>query len=425
LFLTPEGWKRLAELREGDRVLANGVPALQNKEWLERVYLHENNTLREVADLAGCCVTYVTKALRRHGINKPLSMRKNRKPGHGVPGMHSKEARRQISERMTGNGNHRWKGEHIGPSGGRTRARKLFVAGQCWGCGYESVERHHIDGDPTNNDASNVKLLCTKCHKAFHLGGGVLAVFSDEIVKIAPVGQSQTFDLEMESEPHNFVANGLVVHNSQESTRYCNYLKKGVTFCIPPWINVEEGEYRYIDLPDGDTPNQRRWLSTLLHCEQAYNAMIKDGWQPQMARDVLPTTLKTEIVSTMNCREWRHVFRLRTFEKAHPRMRELMIPLLAEFKTLIPVLFDDIEASPLEDKWYAKARKPSRKPEAETAGGLETEQVERARWVNSKPWSLPPNFKCVWHCFVQAHPLDDYFRCLFCGVRDVDVESTS
>ena len=64
---------------------------------------------------------------------------------------------------------------------------------------------------------------------------------------------------------------------------------------------------------------------------------------PQEARSVLPNSLKTEIIVTMNLREWRHFFKLRTSSKAHPQMREISIPLLAAFKTLIPVVFDDIE----------------------------------------------------------------------------------
>jgi thymidylate synthase (FAD) len=57
---------------------------------------------------------------------------------------------------------------------------------------------------------------------------------------------------------------------------------------------------------------------------------------------VLPNSLKTEIVVTMNLREWRHFLRLRTAPEAHPQMREIAIPLLECFQTEIPVLFDDL-----------------------------------------------------------------------------------
>ncbi len=78
-------------------------------------------------------------------------------------------------------------------------------------------------------------------------------------------------------------------------------------------------------------------------CEMAYLTLIEDGATPQEARSVLPNSLKTEIVVTYNLREWRHFFRLRYSKKAHPQMREIAIPLLREFKSRIPVIFDDIE----------------------------------------------------------------------------------
>ena len=70
--------------------------------------------------------------------------------------------------------------------------------------------------------------------------------------------------------------------------------------------------------------------------------MIENGMKPEEARSVLPNSLKTEIVVTMNLRQWRHFFRLRTAKPAHPQMREIAVPLLTEFKKYIPVIFDDI-----------------------------------------------------------------------------------
>jgi thymidylate synthase (FAD) len=56
----------------------------------------------------------------------------------------------------------------------------------------------------------------------------------------------------------------------------------------------------------------------------------------------LPNSLKTEIVITANLREWRHFFKLRTALVAHPQMREITIPMLMQFKSMIPIIFDDI-----------------------------------------------------------------------------------
>ncbi|MDD5980757.1 MAG: FAD-dependent thymidylate synthase [Clostridium sp.] len=52
--------------------------------------------------------------------------------------------------------------------------------------------------------------------------------------------------------------------------------------------------------------------------------------------------MKTEFICTMNLREWRHFFRLRCAPAAHPAMREISIPLLAEFREMLPVVFEDI-----------------------------------------------------------------------------------
>ena len=76
--------------------------------------------------------------------------------------------------------------------------------------------------------------------------------------------------------------------------------------------------------------------------EKAYNALIASGATAQEARSVLPNSLKTELVMTMNIREWRHFFKLRTPPAAHPQMREIAIPMLREFQRLLPSLFSDI-----------------------------------------------------------------------------------
>jgi len=121
---------------------------------------------------------------------------------------------------------------------------------------------------------------------------------------------------------------------SQESTRYCDYTKAGEILVIEPifWKT--------------DDPKYLIWKTTMEYLEARYNELIRLGATPQEARSVLPNSLKTEIVITFNLREWRHFFKLRCSKKAHPQMREVAVPLLAEFKKLIPVIFDDIIIEP-------------------------------------------------------------------------------
>ncbi len=134
------------------------------------------------------------------------------------------------------------------------------------------------------------------------------------------------------------VSHELVRHRvasfAQESTRYCNYGKekfgKEITFIKPAFW--EKGSEQY-----------KHWSKACSFTENAYFKLLEDGATPQEARAVLPNSLKTEIVVTANVREWRHIFKLRTAKDAHPQMREVMTPLLAEMTMYLPELFGDIQ----------------------------------------------------------------------------------
>lgn len=122
---------------------------------------------------------------------------------------------------------------------------------------------------------------------------------------------------------------------SQESTRYCNYSKdrfSGEITLIKPMFCE-------------DRVKMEIWKETMRQASEAYMNLIRAGSKPEEARSVLPNSLKTDIIVTANLREWRHIFKLRTSKRAHPQMRQLMIPLLDEFKKRIPVIFDDIHTS--------------------------------------------------------------------------------
>lgn len=132
------------------------------------------------------------------------------------------------------------------------------------------------------------------------------------------------------------VSHELVRHRlaafSQESTRYCNYGKGGeVTFIEPCFWPRETVEWA-------------TWQEAMLVAESWYMQLLKGGASPQQARAALPNSVKTEIVMTANLREMRHILKLRTSKHAHPQFREVSVPLLAECKNTIPVIFDDIEA---------------------------------------------------------------------------------
>lgn len=129
---------------------------------------------------------------------------------------------------------------------------------------------------------------------------------------------------------------------SQESTRYVNY-KSGVQY-----IDIEGGilrDSKIQKLDDLTIANIiSEWLYACADAERHYVKIIELGASPQIARSVLNNSTKTQIVMTMNLREWRHFFKLRNDIAAHPQMREIAEELLAAFKDVVPVVFDDIPA---------------------------------------------------------------------------------
>src|ERR1017187_749024 len=124
---------------------------------------------------------------------------------------------------------------------------------------------------------------------------------------------------------------------SQESTRYCNYGKEGfgkeITVIEPPGLENED---------------EVAWQQAMRFCEKQYLLLLehtdemKPGVSPQIARSVLPNSLKTEIGMTTNFREWRHFLRLRTSPKAHPQMREVAEMIRKELLKVSEVCFNDI-----------------------------------------------------------------------------------
>lgn len=129
---------------------------------------------------------------------------------------------------------------------------------------------------------------------------------------------------------------------TQESTRFVNYEKKmPASFIEPGFKNPENADI---------------WADAISGCEDAYTSLIAGGETPQIARSVFPNALASRIIITGNLRNWRHFLLMRTTKEAHPQMRQVTIPLLAEFKSKIPILFEDIEPLARQVDNIAKGR---------------------------------------------------------------------
>lgn len=140
---------------------------------------------------------------------------------------------------------------------------------------------------------------------------------------------------------HELVRHRIGVSYAQKSTRYIRY-DGNMEFIRPVWLCHELcGDWEG-DFPKNLSESEYIFFNSCVSAEINYSQLLKQNWRPEMAREVLPNSLETEIMVKTNIREWRHILNLRCSKKAHPQIRALMLPLLAELKERVPVVFDDI-----------------------------------------------------------------------------------
>jgi thymidylate synthase ThyX len=108
---------------------------------------------------------------------------------------------------------------------------------------------------------------------------------------------------------------------TQESTRYVNYKNKGMTLILP-----EELEPFFDDAGhclDPQHPLVETWRQRAASIFQWYQDDLGRGRRPEIARDILPNLLKSEIFVSGRWSGWRHFIALRDSKQAHPRIRRI------------------------------------------------------------------------------------------------------
>ena len=101
---------------------------------------------------------------------------------------------------------------------------------------------------------------------------------------------------------------------TMESTRFVNGEKtypEGLEFIYPTNLSAAS----------------ESWERAMSSAEKEDLQMIHDGVRPQEARSVLPNAVAASIAVTGNCRNWRHMFLMRTSKESHPDFRAVSIPL--------------------------------------------------------------------------------------------------
>ena len=130
------------------------------------------------------------------------------------------------------------------------------------------------------------------------------------IINTSNIKQRYTFRIICDRRIETELVRHRVNSFSIESTRYVNYKKRDLVF-----IDMKHHFKNKIS-------NIFLWLSRMV-CQFSYNSMIKLGEKPEIARSVLLSNNKAEIIMTAYIEDWKHFFNLRNAPAAHPQMREI------------------------------------------------------------------------------------------------------
>ena len=235
-------------------------------------------------------------------------------------------------------------------------ARRDHVKTECARCGAtENLECDHII--PVNaggtHDADNLQTLCCECHKeksakekspcrpnAFHPRW-------TRVVSIEPAGSEDVYDITVEGW-HNFLANGLVVHNCvggvwNEVSR--RYVDSEPEFYFPdqwrgrPEGSMKQGSSGFVDdLPLVCVGDECFGTLDVVNLTlRMYNHMLRAGVAPEQARMILPQNMMTEWYWTGSLMFFTRVCRERLAPGAQLETREVAEQIAEIVAPLFPV----------------------------------------------------------------------------------------
>ncbi|HZJ50917.1 MAG TPA: FAD-dependent thymidylate synthase [Actinomycetota bacterium] len=388
-FLTDAGWQTLEEAvgLTGHGVEArttrlasfviNGAKAYQDRVWMEQ-RRERGRSVQEMADDAGCSYHTIRKWLGKHGLQFSQHERGYR-PGHvpwndGVKGYKlvrrwSPEQLEAIRKARSGPKSNFWRGgvssERASIARWTTEQAPLVHFRYDYTCQVRSclkrggkLHAHHIVpvwlDESRARDIGNLITVCDACHRSIHRTQDAEIAFARDyaafqgavteslqiphrrgckltgrpvqVERVEYVGLRQTYDLSVEVPWHNFVANGIVVHNSfnEESARY-HQLEGDFYVPSPQAVRTQVGKpgaYTFEPAEETvatDTIDTFRRVYGQLYDE--YLALVGKGVAKELARSLLPFGIYTQFYWTLNARSLMNFLALRNSPSAQYEIR--------------------------------------------------------------------------------------------------------
>ena len=179
-------------------------------------------------------------------------------------------------------------------------------------------------------EKNNIQPLCLKCHDIKTKEDTLLDdhTYSFNFVEsIVQKDIEETYDLEVCHDDHNYVANGLIVHNSR---RYVSGKRVPFEFYISEKMKGLESEHEdyYMDgMSDFETDftNTHSTEKLIEMCIEHYYQALEKGVKPQEARRIIPQAAYTQIWGAFMPKQLDNYFKLRLDESSQWEIRQTAI----------------------------------------------------------------------------------------------------
>lgn len=343
-FLTQNGFKRLGEISTDDFVGTNGVPVYQTKQWLAEAKFEaiENGTgLQGMADKAGVSYHTIRKWLKVHGLQftkKQVAMyteiwnkglEKELQPRFGKTVTEDTRLKMQESS-LKGEESNLYKTGSYRNFANEVRdywyKRKNYLVkklGQKCNlskieCDYDDLEIDHIlpvaKFPELAYDEENIQLLSKSAHREKsnrESSERLLTASWHKVVSIEYVGEKETYDMEIDHTSHNYVANGIITHNSQRYAESTDFITRECrlqdTKNRQNSLGVEDKE-----LLDWWEQSQKEVLDVV---KVKYKEALDKGIAKEVARTILPEGLTvSKLYMQGTVRSWLHFIQVRDDE---------------------------------------------------------------------------------------------------------------
>ena len=134
--------------------------------------------------------------------------------------------------------------------------------------------------------------------------GNTMTVSWSKVKKVKYLGKQMTYDLEINHDSHNYVANGVIVHNSQ---RYADTTLLSEE--IPLFeLRRQDNKNRQNSIDDMSDEIRSKWNTKIREhfakSKALYHGMIQDGVAKECARFILPLATPTRLYMNGNLRSW-------------------------------------------------------------------------------------------------------------------------